>query len=412
MLPRLDKGVGMGRTLDRGMLVGIGLIVALLIATGVLNFYNTQRLQQDAGQVAHTLEVIELTSDVLLGLVNAETGQRGFLLTGKEEFLQPYKATLDRLDERMAALKEKTSDNPEQQDRIRELEALIGVRLAMLKEGIALRRHSAADAESFIAAKKGKEQMDAVRAMVARMRNHEHELLSQRQERSQTTYTVALTTGLLAAVVGLAMVAAFIRLLDRSLASRQQAAALIQQQGELFRTTLASIGDAVITTDTGGRITFLNQVACALTGWDQEEAKGQPLTTVFHILNEQTRQPAEDPASRSLREGKIVGLGNHTILRARDGTERPLDDSAAPIRDEAGQVAGVVLVFRDVTERRRTERALVEDLAERKRVERSLRFLADASATLTTIVDYESTLQKVAGLAVPPFADWCAVDMV
>jgi PAS domain S-box-containing protein len=394
------------------MLVGLGLIVALLIATAVLNFYNTQRLREDTGRVVHTLEVIELTSDVLLALVNAETGQRGFLLTGKEEFLQPYNAALARLDDRMATLKEKTSDNPDQQKRIRELESLIAGRLAMLKEGIDLRRKSAAEAESFIAAKKGKEQMDAVREVVARRRNHEHELLTDRQERSQITYTLALTTGLLAAVVGLAMVAAFVRLLDRSLSNRQRAAAIIQQQRELFRTTLASIGDAVITTDTHGRITFLNPVAAALTGWSAEDAKGQPLASVFHIVNEQTLQPADDPAGRALREGMIVGLANHTLLRARDGSERPIDDSAAPIRGEAGQVTGVVLVFRDVSERRRTERALVQELAERKRVEQSLRFLADASATLTAIVDYESTLQKVAGLAVPHFADWCAVDMV
>ena len=89
----------MGRTLERGMLVGIGLILALLIITAVLNFYNTQRLKEDTGRVIHTLKVIELTDDVLLALVDAETGQRGFLLTGKEEFWQPYDAAL-RLPER------------------------------------------------------------------------------------------------------------------------------------------------------------------------------------------------------------------------------------------------------------------------------------------------------------------------
>jgi PAS domain S-box-containing protein len=402
----------MGRSLDRGMVVGIGLIVALLVVTPVLNYYNTQRLKEDAGQVIHTLEVIELTSDLMLALVDAETGQRGFLLTGKDEFLEPYDAALSRLNGLLAALKNKTQDNQSQQDRIKELEGLIAARVDMLKEGIALRRHSAAEAESFIAHKKGKEQMDAVRDLVARMRSHEHELLTYRQERSDITYTIALTSGLLAAIVGLAMVAAFVRLLDRSLESRQQAAAVIQQQRELFRTTLASIGDAVITTDTNGHITFLNPVACSLSGWKLDEAKGQPLLAVFRIINEQTRKPAEDPASRALREGMIVGLANHTVLVARDGTERPIDDSAAPIRDEAGKVAGVVLVFRDVSERRRVERALHQDLAERKRVEQSLRFLADASAALTTLVDYESTLQKVAGLAVPHFADWCVVDMI
>ena len=122
--------------------------------------------------------------------------------------------------------------------------------------------------------------------------------------------------------------------------------------------TLASIGDGVITTDAEGKVTFLNPVAEALTGWSQDGgACGTPLATVFQIVHEQTRQPVENPVARVMREGRIVGLANHTVLIARDGTERPIDDSAAPIRDAEGNVAGVVLVFRDVTEHRRAEQA-------------------------------------------------------
>jgi PAS domain S-box-containing protein len=125
-----------------------------------------------------------------------------------------------------------------------------------------------------------------------------------------------------------------------------------RQREQLF-VTLASIGDAVIATDRDGRVTFLNQVAAELTGWRQDEAMGEPLTAVFHIVNEHTRQPVENPAARALATGRIVGLANHTVLIAKDGAERPIDDSAAPIRDHDGTVSGVILVFRDVTERRR-----------------------------------------------------------
>ena len=93
----------------------------------------------------------------------------------------------------------------------------------------------------------------------------------------------------------------------------------------------------MISTDAEGRVTFLNGVAESLTGWPQAEAVGRPLPDVFHIVNEQTRQPVENPALRALREGTVVGLANHTVLIARDGTERPIDDSAAPIRDDLGQ---------------------------------------------------------------------------
>jgi PAS domain S-box-containing protein len=129
----------------------------------------------------------------------------------------------------------------------------------------------------------------------------------------------------------------------------------LHERWEWLRVTLASIGDAVITTDTEGRITFLNHTAEALTGWAQEEATGQPLEIVFAIVNEETRRKAENPAARALREGLVVGLANHTLLIGKEGTERPIEDSAAPIRNAQGQVAGCVLVFRDNTERRRAE---------------------------------------------------------
>jgi PAS domain S-box-containing protein len=139
------------------------------------------------------------------------------------------------------------------------------------------------------------------------------------------------------------------------LQARQRAEATLREQSEWLRVTLSSIGDAVISTDAEGRVTFMNGVAESLTGWTQAEALSQSLTDVFRIVNEQTRQPVENPALRALREGIIVGLGNHTILIARDGTERPIGDSASPMLDEMGNKVGAVLVFRDVTEQRRAE---------------------------------------------------------
>ena len=126
-------------------------------------------------------------------------------------------------------------------------------------------------------------------------------------------------------------------------------------RGELLRVTLGSIGDAVITTDTAGRVTYLNAVAESLTGWTHREARGQALDAVFRIVNEDTRQPIESPAKRALREGAVVGLANHAVLVDRHGAERPIDDSAAPIKDESGAVSGCVLIFRDVSSRRHFE---------------------------------------------------------
>ena len=128
------------------------------------------------------------------------------------------------------------------------------------------------------------------------------------------------------------------------------------EQRELLRVTLRSIGDAVITTDVDGRVTYMNAVAESLTGWMHTEAVGQALDAVFRIINEDTRLPVENPATKALRDGVVVGLANHTLLIQKDGSECPIDDSAAPITDEYGHVAGCVLIFRDDTAQRRLAR--------------------------------------------------------
>lgn len=131
----------------------------------------------------------------------------------------------------------------------------------------------------------------------------------------------------------------------------------IIESKEWLSTILKSIGDAVIVTDTGGCVTFMNSVAEGLTGWKQEEAARKHLKDIFNIVNEETGEQAEEPATRVIREGVVVGLAN-TVLIARGGTRRPIDDSGSPIRDNKGNITGVVLIFRDVTERKRLEEEL------------------------------------------------------
>lgn len=132
----------------------------------------------------------------------------------------------------------------------------------------------------------------------------------------------------------------------------------LRENERWLATTLNSIGDAVIATDVKGAVKFLNPVAEILTGWTEEKSLNRAITQVFRIVNEDTRAPADDPVARVLRDGETVNLGNHTLLISRDGTERAIDDSAAPIKDEWGQILGTVLIFRDVTEKRRLEMEL------------------------------------------------------
>jgi PAS domain S-box-containing protein len=146
------------------------------------------------------------------------------------------------------------------------------------------------------------------------------------------------------------------------ISERKQAEEALRESEQRWETTLASIGDAVIATDMYGRIMFMNGVAEDLTGWALSEASQKPVKEVFNIVNEQTRLGVENPIAKVLAEGMVVGLANHTVLIKRDGTDVAIDDSGAPIRDKEGKISGVVLVFRDITERKKQERE-IESLA-------------------------------------------------
>ncbi len=165
-----------------------------------------------------------------------------------------------------------------------------------------------------------------------------------------------------------------------------------------FQIALRSIGDAVIATDPQGRINLLNPVAEELTGWNLDDALGLPLEDVFNIIHEETREPVESPVRRVLREGATVALANYTLLVRRDGSEVAVDDSAAPIRGPNNELAGVILVFRNVSAKRAEEGRTT--------------FLAHATEELNSSLDYRIALSTVARLAVPAIADWCAVDIL
>jgi PAS domain S-box-containing protein len=181
----------------------------------------------------------------------------------------------------------------------------------------------------------------------------------------------------------------------------------LAQQREWFQVTLASIGDAVITTDTESRVTFLNPVAENLTGWKLAEAVGQPLEKVFNIVNEHTRVKAENPIEKALREGCIVALANHTALISKDGKETAIEDSAAPIKNSAGKIIGAVMVFHDVTEQRRAQesvglnerfnRAIIEssrDCMKTLSLEGTFIWLSGAAQKILCVTDVNELLGK------------------
>jgi len=357
-------------SLTRGQTAAVALLVAALLIDAVLALHNIREVAISVQWVSHTHEVLGQVEQVLSTLKDAENGQRGYLLTGERPYLEPYEQAVARLPAQITRLRQLTIDNPPQTAHVLKLEQLAAERLAELRQG--LERFQAETDKSratqlsrqYLLRGEGKRLMDLVRDEVYGMQQLERALLTRREGASRANTRTALASTVVGLGLGLVLTTMVITLVARNLAARQRAADVLHAERERFRTTLTSIGDAVVVTDAQGRVTLLNPVAQALTGWSAE-ALGQPLEAVFHIVNETTRKAVENPVSQVIRLGAIVGLANHTVLIAKDGTELAIDDSGAPIRDARGRVVGVVLVFRDITQRRGSERAL-EDADRRK----------------------------------------------
>jgi PAS domain S-box-containing protein len=346
------------------IVIGFGLLIAVLIAGAMLGYSSAQRLADNVQSVSHSHAVIGELEELLSTLKDAETGQRGFLLTEDERYLQPYDEALKRVQTGIARLQELTSDDAEQQARLAALEPKVGQRLAELRATVALlKTGDRPGAMQIVHSDGGRAIMDDLRQRVAAMRRAEDELLRRHAAESEASSQITVLSIVLTPVIGILLVCVVFYLSQRNLLLRQRAADVLAEERERLRVTLASIGDAVIATDVSGRVVYLNGVAEAVTGWPQAEAIGKTLEAVFHIVNERTRSAVENPATRALREGVIVGLANHSVLIRKDGTERPIDDSASPIRDGQGHLIGCVLVFRDVTGRRRVEQQLADDAA-------------------------------------------------
>ena len=213
---------------------------------------------------------------------------------------------------------------------------------------------------------------------------------------SARTWVVWLSVGgvLVSGLLGFVTLA-----LARSKASSAARSRELFDQREQFRVTLSSIGDGVVATDAAGKVDFINPIAEKLTGWTLSEARGRSLREVFPIVNEDTGMPVPDPVERVLRTGAIVGLANHTVLISRTGTRIPIEDSAAPITGERGTLLGVVLVFHDVTERRRADDALQASEARKDAI---LRSALDAIITInheSQVLEFNPAAESLFGYA-------------
>lgn len=354
----------MKRLFDPVLLIGFGLLTIAIAVNGAVTYRSINAQHEDSQTITRTHDVLEALESVISLAKDAETGQRGYVITEEKAYLEPYTTATAAIDKQLTLVEKLTLDNPFHRKETPKLRQRWNEKQAELEATIAMvDADDAAGAREQVKTDRGKKAMDALRSQVNLMRDHESGVRQDRVDHARATYRRSVLTSVLGNLVGVGALGAFFVILRRHLIARERAAAVIHEQGERFRTTLASIGDAVMTVDTQGRVTYLNAIAEQLTGWTNVDAAGQSMHDVFKIINETSRQPVENPVDKVLREGVIVGLANHTILISKDGSERAIDDSAAPIRDLEGEIEGVVLVFRDVAERRKTERELAASQA-------------------------------------------------
>jgi PAS domain S-box-containing protein len=346
------------------LVAGVVLLIVCLMANAAISYRQAEVLRSQSNRLTHTHQVLGALEAITGGLARSESSLREFIISGDETVLEPYQseraATIEAVEE-FAIL---TLDNPQQQSRIPRLKQLIAERLEILDRHAQLRRTDGFDAvRSEFATGEGRLAAEAILSLTGEMRHDEEALLATRERESERAYQSILFSTLFGLLLALAAVWAFVWLFKRDLAVIARTTATVQEQRELLRAMLTSIGDGVIATDGEARVTLLNKVAEQLTGWSETEARGRPLDEVFRVINEETRQPVENPARRALLEGGITGLANDTILIARDGAEWPIDDSAAPVRDANRDVAGAILVFREIRERKRQEAELRQHAA-------------------------------------------------
>jgi diguanylate cyclase (GGDEF)-like protein/PAS domain S-box-containing protein len=360
-------------------------VCALWITTWKLSTDSTEALRL----VGHTHEVISTLAHIRGDTLQVEVSTQNFRVTGDPAFLIERDAIMATREANLARLQRLTTDNPEQQERWGQLREVMDQRMAISKRVEWLRKTQGQEAaNAFVAISPLKETRERSYRLIGNMEEAENQLLQTRSTTQQRTQQLLLVSGVVVSSLLLALLAGSYVLIKRQLRDTEAAHQALVTSEKSLSITLHSIGDAVLATDTEGRITRMNPVAERLTGWTTAEAQGRPIDEVFTVIHELTRETASAPVAKVIATGEVQALANHTALMSRDGKEWPIADSAAPIRDNNGQLVGVVLVFRDETVARLAQHAVREHsaLLEQRVQERTLQ-LRESEDHLRSVIN-------------------------
>ena len=341
-----------------GVVTGFVLLLILLVANAFVTRRQLDVQVQNQARVQRIQKVLIALNQTQALVEDAETGQRGYLYTGQTRYLDPYNQAITQLDPQLRSLKG-MFNNPAKRAEVEKLHSLTQAKLAELSKTIVLFNSGHPDAaRAEVLSDRGRLIMVEIRDLISQIQQQETTLESARSEdvrRSIRNTYISIYLASFVAALGLGFLAYYI---VKSIALRDTYARQLEEREEWFRSTLTSLGDAVIATDGHGHVTFLNSMAEKLMGATLSITRGKYIEDIFPIFNEATLKPVENPVKKVMEHGNIIGLANHTVLLNTDGTYIPIEDSAAPIRDGRGRIVGVVMVFRDATIDRKSQEVL------------------------------------------------------
>ncbi|MDO8786911.1 MAG: PAS domain S-box protein [Sulfuritalea sp.] len=335
--------------------------VALLAIIGLSISRAQFQLKETGRQIAYSEKLHGGTDELMLEVLHAQAHTRGYVITGDDRFVANYLAAKAGSYAKLEQLRKLVADHPHQKRVLARIEIPIIAILQWFQQVVDARQSGMSADKRNTMVLHGEDLLQNLADTADQIDVSHHRHIGQLQlvadNVANTSYLILFAGTLTSLLIFLGTIFK-LNVVENE---RKQAEATLKESEENLAITLHSIGDAVIATDAAGRVTRMNATAERLSGWTLADAMGRPLADVFRIINATTRKPVTDPVQLVMEHGQVVGLANHTVLLARDGKEYQIADSAAPIRNAAGEIVGVVLVFSDVTEKYRAQEIILQE---------------------------------------------------